>query len=116
MSTIRLNVTAIEKATYVVVATFTDENGTEVAPKTLQWTLTDRKGRIINSRQNVVVGSPATGANNIVLSGNDLKLLNNDNRIRIITIEATYDSATYGSDLPIKESADFKIRDLVKVT
>ena len=113
--TYRLEDNAKEKATYVITVAFKDENGTAITPKTLSWSLTDRKGRVINSREDVAVGSPSS-SENIVLSGNDLALANNDNRIRVLSIYATYDSATYGNDLPLREEAEFKIENLIKVS
>jgi hypothetical protein len=114
-STYRLEDNAIEKSTYVITVAFKDENGTAITPKTLTWTLSDKKGRIINSRDTVTVVTPAS-SENIVLSNNDLALANNDNRVRVLTVEATFDSLEYGNDLPLKESAEFVIQNLLKVS
>jgi len=115
MPTYRLEEEAIEKGTYVITVEFEDEDGDAITPKTLTWTLSDKKGRIINSREDVSVVTPSS-SNDIVLSGNDLALPNTDNRVRIFTAEATYDSLSYGNDLPIKEEAEFVVRKLINVS
>jgi len=114
MATYTLNDIAIEESTYIITVETKDENGDAITPLTLTWTLTDPKARVINSRSDVSVTSP-TSSEDIVLSGDDLALGQNDNRIRIFTAEATY-SGTYGASLPLKKSAQFKIDNLIKVT
>lgn len=102
---------AIEKSTYVITVSFTDENGAAVTPDAgLNWSLTDMNGNYINSRQDVVI-SPATSVN-VVLSGDDLKLTGaKDSGRRVLTVQGTYDS-TLGSDLPLKGETQFDITDL----
>lgn len=103
---------AVEKSTYVVVATFTNESGVAIAVKTITWTLTDSSGNIVNSRENVA-GTPGSTVN-IVLSGNDLNITTYG-KSRVLTINATYDS-DYGTDLPLKSAATFRITDLLMVS
>lgn len=106
---------AKEKSTFIVKVQFRDENDSAITPDTLQWTLTDNKGNVVNNRSNVSVGSPSS-TNYIVLKGDDLGITQNRGRTRVLIVEATYTSATYGADLPLKESAEFIIKDLVSVT
>jgi len=102
---------AIEDSTYVVTAAFTDEDGNDVTPNTVTWTLTTTNGTVINSRQDVSE-TPGTSVD-IVLSGDDLAIGSNGQH-RILTVEATYDSS-YGTDLPLKARCSFKIESLVAV-
>ena len=96
-------------STYVLTCAFTDADGTEVTPTTVVWSLTDNNGNIINSRDDVSI-TPGTSIN-IVLSGDDL--LRSDGTVRKLTIDAVYNSSTYGTDLPLTEQATFYINDFV---
>jgi len=108
-----LTVTAIEESTYIITAAFTDEDEAAVTPNAgLNWTLTDRDGNIINSRDSVSL-TPGTSVN-VVLSGDDLALPGDD-RVRIFTVEGTYDS-DLDTDLPLKAACQFTIEDLTAVT
>lgn len=102
---------AKDQSTYQVTAAFTDAAGDSVVPSAITWTLTDRDGTVINSREDVAVATPAASID-IVLSGDDLKY--SDGAKRILTIEATYDSDE-GSDLPLKQESVIKIDDLINV-
>lgn len=107
---------AVEKSTYILQAAFTDEDGDAVIPDTNPtWTLTNENGTVINSRNGVSIAAASTI--NIVLSGNDLALEDQSRKfeIRILTVEATYDSSL-GSNLPLKESTKFNVLNLKKVT
>jgi len=112
----KLNTHAEEEGTYVITATFKDEDGNAEDVKTAKWSLTDRDGTVINSRSDVAISTP-TSSEDIVLSGNDLALQSGETNlgIRILIVEATYDS-DLGSDLPLKGEAEFIIDNLVKVT
>lgn len=102
---------AVERSTYVIIASFTDEEGEAVVPQSgLNWTLTDRKGNVINERDAVTI-SPSTSVT-IVLTGADLDA--DDGPVRILTIEGAYDS-DLGSGLPLKEQVTFHISNLVAV-
>lgn len=114
MARYRLENNAVEKSTYVINMSFKDENGTAVTPGTLTWTLTDTKGRVINSRENVAVSVP-TSSENVVLYGDDLALSQNDNRTRVFTAYATW-SGTYGASLPLRNECEFMIESLLKVS
>lgn len=108
----QLSLHAIDKSTYIVVASFTDEQGDAVTPKSVNWTLSDTAGNIINGRYEVSE-TPAASVG-IVLYGEDLAHLGNS-LPRVVTVEAVYDSVTYGNDLPIKEAIEFLIDDLIVV-
>ncbi|NIQ10418.1 MAG: hypothetical protein GWO23_12500 [Gammaproteobacteria bacterium] len=116
MSEILTTPMAIEKGTFAIVATITDEDGAALVPNTLTWTLTDEDGTVINSRSAVVVNSPAS-VNNIVLSGADLALsvATNRSELRVLTLEGTYDSS-YGVDLPLKDAIKFYVYNIIAVT
>jgi len=114
MTTYKLETEAEEKGTYVINVSFKDEDGEDIAPKSLTWTLTDMKNRVINNRESVSIASPSS-SNDIVLSNNDLALSQNDNRRRLLTIYATYDSVAYGNDLPIIADAEFKIENKLRI-
>ena len=104
---------AVERSTFVVTASFTDENGEPVTPTTLQWTLTDLEGNVINNRSQVSITPSSTV--DIVLSGDDLALQGDSPEMRVLTIEGTYNS-TLGTGLPLKESVKFIVDNLVAVS
>jgi len=109
----KLPLVAVERSTYYPVASFFDEDGNAEDVKTLTWTLTDISGNIINSRKDIVVSNPSS-SETIVLSGDDLAIFANDRLRRIITFNATYDSAL-GNDLPLNGAAEFNIVQLVAI-
>lgn len=90
---------ATEESTYVVTASFYDENDDPVTPTTVTWTLTDEDGVVINSREDVSI-TPGTSVD-IVLSGDDLTCGNAAHAARILTVDAMYNS-DLGSGLPLK--------------
>jgi hypothetical protein len=104
---------AKEESTYVVVATFKDEDGALVTPQTITWTLTDLHGTIINNRKDVAVASPASAVN-IVLSGSDLSTQRASSAERLLAIEATYDS-DLGNGLPLCSEVKFIIDGIVGI-
>lgn len=108
-----LSTPAVERSTYAVGVTFTDDNGALVTPNSgLTWTLTDDSGSVINSRSAVAI-TPATSVT-IVLHGDDLAIGTNGRR-RILYINGTYDSSL-GSGLELKDEVRFEISDLVNVS
>lgn len=108
---------AIEKSTYVISVSFTDEDDQAVIPDTIVWSLTNDSGDVINSRDQVSVTTTAATVE-ITLSGNDLAMQTAEVGFptvrRRIIIEATYDSSL-GNDLPLKSEAIFLIENLTKV-
>jgi hypothetical protein len=116
---------AVEKSTLIVTAAFTDEDGNAVTPNNITWTWTDEDGTVINSREDVVVVTPAASVN-IVLYGDDLQILSAESAaevIRIVTLEYDYDSSIGaggpngdGTELPGKESARILLQNLTAVS
>jgi len=109
---VTLSTSAIEKSTFVITATFKDENGSAVTPTSITWTLTDGDGNVINNRDAVSI-TPNTSVD-IVLSGDDLALTSGS-ALRILTTEAVYSSSA-GTNLPLKDSVSFLVKNLVAVT
>ena len=111
-----LSVKAIEESIFVITAAFTNEEGDAVAPTAATWTLSDKQGTIINSREDVVISSP-TATEDIVLSGDDLAFQAGERKTaeRVLTVEWTYNS-DLGTGLPGKDKCEFKVTDLVVVT
>jgi len=104
---IELTEHATEGGTYIISAVFTDEDGASVIPTFIKWDLTDQRGNIINSRDDVIV-IPAASID-ILLQGNDLAIVDNMSEVRrILTVFAKYNSSL-GSDLPLDDSAHFFI-------
>jgi hypothetical protein len=104
---------AVERSTYIVEVTFSDENGLPIAPASLTWTLTDAFGAVINNRQAVAVTPQAQVS--IVLKDGDLALPGGmDSGKRYLLLEGAYDS-TLGAGLPLREEVEFSVRNLVKV-
>ncbi len=100
-----LNTKATNEGTYVITCSFTDADGTASTPTSLMWSLTNDTGIIINSRNDVNISPSSTV--NIVLTDSDIDT--NDGTGRIFTIEGTYNSSTYGNNLPVKGQAKFVI-------
>lgn len=109
-----LSPVAKEGSTFIVVATITDEDGAALVPSSMSWTLSDRAGTVINSRENVAIGAPAS-ENDIVLQGDDLALLDSSSQRerRILSIKGTYNSA-YGSGLPFQDEVHFSVDGLIQ--
>ena len=80
----------------VIVATYTDEDGSSVTPSSVTWSLKDDRDRVVNSRT-AVSETPGT-SNNILLSGADVTCTTNKNERRLLTISIVYDSS-YGTDI-----------------
>jgi hypothetical protein len=117
MPTVITDAKAAEQSTFIIPATFYDEEGVEVLPKTLKWSLCDRNNAIVNDREDIeVAGGELASTMNFVLSGEDLAILaGKSEEQRFLVLEATYDS-TLGDDLPLKDQAEFTVVNLKKVT
>jgi hypothetical protein len=102
---------AVEKSTFAIVAVFTDEDGDAVTPDLVTWSLSNSSGTIINSLEDVSE-TPASTVT-IVLSGDDLQLLDssNDYEERHCEISAVVDT-DLGDNLPLKDSATFRVLNL----
>jgi hypothetical protein len=104
--TLKLN--AKDGSTYIVSYAFTDEDGINVIPDTIKWSLYNERNEVVNGREDVVI-IPSTPSGYIVLQGDDL--LFNGGRKRTIVVEATY-TGRLGFGLPLNDSATFYINDL----
>jgi hypothetical protein len=107
---VTLSTNAVDGSTYIITATFTDEDGNSVTPNTLTWSLRNGAGNIVNEREDVSV-TPAASVE-VVLSGDDL--LYSDGHARYFTLSGTYDSDA-GTGLPLRAEAYFLIDNLVGV-
>lgn len=102
-----ITVTPAEEGTAkVAVSAFTDEAGTAVTPSAIAWTLTDRRGTVINARTAVSVTPAASVA--FLLSGDDLAVNADTSIVRRLLITWTYNS-TLGNGLVGKAVAVFEI-------
>jgi hypothetical protein len=103
-------VAAIERSTYVLRATFTDEDGDPAVPTEVKWSLEDPAGNTINSRALVAFTGTLSSAIDIVLSGDDLALADQykEFELRRLIVAAKYTS-TLGTDLPLAGAVEFKV-------
>lgn len=106
-----LSAKATNEGTYIITCTYLDSEGDAVTPNALTWSLTDYDGNTINSRSDVVIVTPST-TNAVVLGAADLD--NDDGTERVFTIEGTYNSVTYGNNLPLRAQANFIIGEWVE--
>ena len=97
--TTQLTVTALEDSTYVVTASFTDEDESAVVPNSIEWSLKDSAGNVVNERSAVEIAVPASSIE-IVLSGDDLDPGDGEDTYLMLTITANYDSSL-GLGLPL---------------
>jgi len=109
-----LSTVANEQSSYWVTINFLDDDGTNMSTTTLTWTLTDLEGNIINSREDVNVAGPSY-QETIELSGADLAVDGNDIVQRIMTLEGTYTSNTYGTGKAFKFQIKFPIEPVIIV-
>jgi len=97
--TTRLIAVALEDSSYVVTASFTDEDDSPVVPNSIEWSLKDSDGDVVNERTAVAVAAPASSIQ-IVLSAGDLDPGGATATHLVLTITADYDSSL-GSGLPL---------------
>lgn len=107
---VNLELRAVDKSTYIVRASFADEDGAAATPTAVTWTLTDSAGNVINEREGEVIAPD--DVIDIVLSGEDLDFA--DGPTRVLIVEATYTS-TLGAGLPLKNQCKFDIENLLTV-
>lgn len=113
-----LTTKAVEQSTFAIVATFTDEAGTPMTPNELAWSLYKKVGQpaveaVVNERLAVPITSAPSVT--VVLSGDDLALVEGESKARYLLIEGTYDS-DLGTDLSIKDTVAFQIANLIGVS
>ncbi|MEN6532336.1 MAG: hypothetical protein ABFD89_01655 [Bryobacteraceae bacterium] len=107
-----------EGSAWGVIVTLTDETGARITPKTLKWTLSTPAGAVVNNRLNV--DEPAPGETTTIgLLGTDTEIgagemVADGVARRVLTLEATYDSATLGNDVPAKKEYWFEVEKLIK--
>lgn len=113
MARITLTEEAVEESTLVVSVTFLDEADEEITPLSVDWTLTDRYGVVVNERDGVSV-TPATTVT-LLLTGDDLMLLGEmDSGQRLLLVEATYSG--HGATVNLREEIEFTVRALTGVS
>lgn len=96
-----------EYGTIIFECNFIDENGDDVIPTSCFWSLYDEEENIINGRYNVEV-LDLDSTINISLTNIDTSMLDSNYPIRILKVEATYDSE-FDEDLNLEEEAEFRI-------
>jgi len=118
------NGATFEGSSNVITATFKDDSGALAVPNNMYWTLSDRFGSIINSRNKIDFeldnGTGTTGtlssAMQIFLNGADLDIASKAlSKVVILTVEGTYEAAG-GVDLPYKSQCSIEIKNLVSFT
>ena len=110
----KIDAHAREEGTFVIQATFADEDDAGVVCDTLTWTLSDMDGNVLNGRSEVAI-TPSATTETIVLFGTDLSMVASQTNERLLTLHWTY-SSSYGTNLPANEQATFMIDDLKKVS
>jgi hypothetical protein len=103
-----------EESTYIIKLEFKDEEGGATSPATMVWSLRDENGNIVNNRESTAISDPSS-IEYIVLGTDDLSLSGKGAGKRYIVCEGTYDSPTHGSGIPLNDSAQFGIENLIGV-
>lgn len=109
-----LTTPANEQSTFWITIGFLDEDNNAMAPDVATWTLTDLKGNIINTQEDVSITTPET-SETVELSGDDLAVDGNDVVQRLVTLEGTYTSVNYGAGKPFKFQIQFPIEPTIIV-
>jgi len=104
---------AIEGSSYEISIDWTDENGDSVTPTAMAWTLMDKDGNIINSRDAVAIGVPSS-TEVIFLSGDDLMCDGNAETTRYVYWSGTYTSAVHGAGKPLIDISSFDILPIIQ--
>lgn len=113
MARAQLTTKAEEGSTYIIRATYYDEDGNAVTPATVTWTLTNGDGDIVNSREDISISTPST-YNDIVLGAADTKCSSFKDETRKLILEYTYDSAA-GTGLPGTAQVSFIVQKILTV-
>lgn len=101
-----------ERGTQILTLQFEDENDVTVVPNTVQTSLTDGAGNIVNSHDGDSQ-TPATTLT-VVYSGDDHDLTVNADQERVFLVYWEYNSATAGSNLPASAQRKYYITNQVK--
>lgn len=116
MSIQSLSLTVGERGTVSVSFTFYDSDTppNTVTPKSAYWTLSDKYGNVINSRNQVTI-SPLSSTVIVTLTDDDIQITgDDDDGERRFTVVAVYDS-DLGSDLKLTAERSFQVQDYVNV-
>ena len=90
---------------------FYDETNTAVIPTSIDWTLTDDQGTIINARHAVAVAVPAATIH-VTLGGSDTAVLSStDSLVRLLYLRWVYNSSL-GAGKEGHEEIKFLVKDL----
>ena len=109
MGMVTLLKSANEGGTYVIQVKPKDEDQNDVMLNSLQWTLTDLNGDIVNNNKDInVEETDLDYVINIVLTDKDLTP-----GYKILTLKGTYHSV-YGTNLPITAAVKFYVSDLLE--
>ena len=107
---VSLSLKASEESTYIVIASFFDEEGSSITPNFVTWRLSLSNGVIVNNRD-AEIETPASEVN-IILKGDDLGIMSGaKSDVRVVTIWGTYNSS-YGNNLPYSSEVLFTISNL----
>ena len=104
---------AIEGSSFEITIDWVDENGDSVTPSAMAWTLMDPEGNIINSRDAVSIGAPAS-TEVILLEGDDLAASGNGVVRRLVYWNGTYTSVVHGAGKPLKDITSFDILPIIQ--
>lgn len=109
MILVEVNEESTQRFTVVI---YNSLSGTEVVPTAFTWTLSDRHGVVINSRENVSEGLASTVI--ITLAGDDLQIVDQteDREYRILTVKTDEGSALR----PFTTQAEFWVKNLKVIT
>ena len=104
--------TVNERSTLSFEVAVTDLNGDPVTPTSFTWSLTDRDGTVINSREDVVATPGTTVTVNI--TGADLQIVDStaDQEYRLFTVKTDMGA----SGLPVNHEVAFWVKNLTKVS
>jgi hypothetical protein len=107
-----------EKGTVFFAVSFEDEDGAPVTPATFFWSLTDKRGTVINDKDREEVTSLTSSTVTIALTGDDLQVLDSESSRafvhRRLVVEATYTGAL-GAGYPVNDVAAFVVTNLTKI-
>lgn len=100
---------AKEGGTFPITVSFEDEDGTAMTPDTLNYSVVDIDGTIINGRDEVAVTSPSS-SETIILQGDDLPAyeVDGDYTHLWLVLTGTYTS-NIGSGLPFQDQVRFSV-------
>lgn len=103
-----------ERSAITFTVSFTDEDGADVVPTSIKWSLVTQGNVVVNSRNQVTVSVPAASIT-VVLSNADLQILaaeeNDEYAYRYFVVESTYNS-NLGVALPSKGEMLFSVKNL----